>query len=193
MFHYSRNLVFFRVPVINRDLTCRKIIFRNYFQYFLFLLYIVNRMSNQNTESFKSSTERFSVPLDITSPCIKRNSSSVDSCESSCEQCSICLSPMKSIFDCCDLERIAVTTKCNHQFHEHCLNEAKLSKSECPMCRSQLTPPSNNYIADGNYYRTSTQSTLNSNNLRMAVIDAASRARNAVRMAMAERQQQVLC
>lgn len=48
--------------------------------------------------------------------------------------CAICLSPLKTPSGSC-------TTSCNHEFHYLCLQEAKLTKSECPLCRTALTPP----------------------------------------------------
>ena len=37
-------------------------------------------------------------------------------------------------------QRLRVVTKCQHAFHQSCLEQVKTRKAECPNCRAQLTP-----------------------------------------------------
>lgn len=57
--------------------------------------------------------------------------------------CAICLEDL--CIPCFDIEEYSSTvvrTRCHHVFHRQCLLDAKLRhKSECPCCRSLLTPP----------------------------------------------------
>ena len=49
-------------------------------------------------------------------------------------ECPICLSEINP-----DTE-VAVTTPCNHSFHEACLRRWMQEQSICPMCRRSLPP-----------------------------------------------------
>jgi len=57
--------------------------------------------------------------------------------------CPICLEDIETANDTSnDMEIDFVRTRCKHTFHKQCLLDAKLQhKSECPCCRSLLTPP----------------------------------------------------
>lgn len=93
------------------------------------------------------------------------SSSSSSHQDGSCllDVCAICLSPLDSYS--------IIETKCRHSFHRECLNAAKERRTECPLCRHELTPiPGRSAI-----------NTHVSNTMRYAIIDATSRGRNAVR------------
>ena len=80
-----------------------------------------------------------------------------------------------------------------HAFHEECLHEVKRVKSECPLCRCSLTPlPMASLITSITHMSLHVTPHSNASNLRSAVIDAATRARNAVREAMERREQQMI-
>lgn len=57
-----------------------------------------------------------------------------------------------------------------HQFHTSCLKDVKERRPECPLCRALLTP------CTGSINRVFVE-----NSTRMAIVQAASRGRNAVR------------
>ncbi|KAJ1420707.1 hypothetical protein B484DRAFT_452989 [Ochromonadaceae sp. CCMP2298] len=111
----------------------------------------------------------------------RRNSGTHEGDRSCCDDCSmdkcaVCLSPLeKGRSGSADTKLpkcVIIETKCKHRFHDSCLESARRWKSECPMCRSVLTP-----LVVRNY----TQSSYN----REAIAAAASRARNAVRRRIA--------
>ena len=120
------------------------------------------------------------------------------------ENCAVCLSPFKC-------ETLLKVTKCNHIFHKECLKEAKHKNASCPLCRTELTPNSTprpsirgldiDYTDPDAYNSTiigpSTQhstisvesesSNINNSNAynnRHPIVQAANRARNAVRLQM---------
>jgi hypothetical protein len=88
-------------------------------------------------------------------------------------------------------ENIFVVTRCKHRFHRECLLEAKvLNKSECPLCRSLLTPPPANAYRLYQSNKTDTfNPTLPISVNSQAVISAATRGREAVRRALLLRHQ----
>lgn len=47
------------------------------------------------------------------------------------DECSICLEQF-------GYEHSIHTTKCNHMFHNHCINTWMLTSINCPLCRSQI-------------------------------------------------------
>lgn len=121
------------------------------------------------------------------------------------EKCAVCLSPFKS-------EALLKVTKCKHVFHKACLKEAKYKNSSCPLCRTALTPNSNpkfsiqgtdidltnpdaNSSTNSSSYETISEPNIhnstngaeittnpNTYNIRHPIVQAANRARNAVRL-----------
>jgi len=81
-------------------------------------------------------------------------------------------------------QKSTTQTRCGHIFHTKCLMETKLRKAECPNCRCQLTP-----ITDPLHVSSAMQAdpALYTSSLRDAVIHAAHRGRNAVRLALEAR------
>jgi hypothetical protein len=99
--------------------------------------------------------------------------------------CSVCLSPFKEG----DTRSPNVTTKCNHNFHGRCLQQARRYRASCPNCRCALTPDHHDMSRSRSGSGNTTgydQSELMRNDITTAV----SRARNAVRLAHLRREQQ---
>lgn len=110
--------------------------------------------------------------------------------------CVICLCSLNKIDS--DISE----TKCKHLFHRSCLDEMKSkSKSQCPICRAPLTPPTNPPSMRSEPHRT--LSTSHSNQMisnvmyqnhtvtPASIVNAARRGREAVRLAIVARSQDV--
>ena len=111
--------------------------------------------------------------------------------------CAICLCSLSKVD--CDISE----TKCKHLFHQNCLDEMKSkTKSQCPICRAPLTPPSNPpsvsslstqpFSAQNNSTFYSHQFINHSHNphhsaTQASIVNAARRGREAVRMAIISR------
>ena len=77
-----------------------------------------------------------------------------------------------------------------HEFHYLCLQEAKLMKSECPLCRCPLTPPvgSNSPMMTVNFQQQHTHITMIP---REFIVRRSREAREAVQLAMTQRLERI--
>ena len=77
-----------------------------------------------------------------------------------------------------------------HEFHYLCLQEAKLMKSECPLCRCPLTPPvgSNSPMMTINFQQQHTHITMIP---REFIVRRSREAREAVQLAMTQRLERI--
>jgi hypothetical protein len=106
--------------------------------------------------------------------------------------CAVCLSPLQQRSS--SVSRVVVVTRCKHQFHDHCLIGTKQRKAECPYCRAALTPltsaqemevirsPSDRPPPRLAFMQTGTAT------MQRHIVQAASRAREAVRLAAVRRE-----
>lgn len=85
---------------------------------------------------------------------------------------------------------ININNNYQHEFHYLCLQEAKLMKSECPLCRCPLTPPvgSNSPMMTVNFQQQHTHITMIP---REFIVRRSREAREAVQLAMTQRLERI--
>ena len=113
--------------------------------------------------------------------------------ETNVDVCGVCLSPLP--------KSAVITTKCKHQFHVKCLLEAKQRNCMCPNCRAILTPLTEADFTQITGYNMDTSPIpvpisrrppapasrpvqaipVNGSSISHAIVEAATRGRNAVR------------
>lgn len=106
--------------------------------------------------------------------------------------CAVCLSPLQQRAS--SASRVVVVTRCKHQFHDKCLIGTKQRKAECPYCRTALTPLTSDQqmqVARSPSDRPPPRLAFmqpGTATMQRHIVQAASRAREAVRLAAVRRE-----